>query len=63
MHLPEILVPLNIEKADLGVYTYDRNRKQVLIPRLEIIQSDDRRIVSLLSKRTTTADFSALLEI
>ena len=64
VYFPEILEALAVDKKyiDEFIDTMEQNGK-VLIPRLEIVQGEDERVFSLLSTKTSSADFSFLCGI
>jgi adenylate cyclase len=61
VYFPEVLEALNVELSVIDQFiTNIESDGRVLIPRLEIVQEDRRRVFSLLSTETNSPDFSFL---
>lgn len=61
VYFPEVLTALNVDPTIINEFTTNIEiNGRVLIPKLEIVQGDERRIFSLLSTRTISPDFSVL---
>ena len=61
VYFPEVLEALNVEHSLIDQFIKNiESDGRVLIPRLEIVQGDERRVFSLLSTQTNSSDFSFL---
>ena len=61
VYFPEVLKALNVERSLIDQFIKNiESDGRVLIPRLEIVQGDERRVFSLLSTQTNSSDFSFL---
>ena len=61
VYFPEVLEALNVERSLIDQFIKSiESDGRVLIPRLEIVQGDERRVFSLLSTQTNSSDFSFL---
>ena len=61
VYFPEVLEALNVERSLIDQFIKNiESDGRVLIPRLEIVQGDERRVFSLISTQTNSPEFSFL---